>query len=205
VVDESSISHFNNGGSRIMTQLATESGVAGLIPAGTWRVDGSHSTVEFGIRHLLITTVKGTFGNFEGTIDVAPDGAVRSVGVLKAESIDTNEPQRDEHLRSTDFFDAAGFPEIRFESTQIGGVDGTSFHVLGDLTIRGTTRPIDLEATFEGAATDPWGKERIGLTVKGRLDPNDYGVDWNQELESGGNLLGDRVDFTAAISAVKEG
>jgi polyisoprenoid-binding protein YceI len=187
-----------------MTELATTPGVAGLVPAGTWRVDGAHSTVEFGIRHLLITTVKGTFGNFEGTIEVAPDGAAKAKGVIKAESINTNEPQRDEHLRSTDFFDTAGFPEIRFESTEIGGVNGTSFGVLGDLTIRGTTRPLELEATFEGTATDPWGSERIGLTVRGQLDPNDYGVDWNQELESGGNLLGDRVDFTAAISAVKE-
>ena len=93
-----------------MTQLATTPGVAGLVPAGVWRVDGAHSSVEFGIKHLLITTVRGTFDNFEGTIDVPADGAARASGVIQAESIDTNEPQRDEHLRSTDFFDAAGFP-----------------------------------------------------------------------------------------------
>ena len=186
-----------------MTQLATAPGIGSLIPAGTWRVDGSHSTVEFGIRHLLITTVKGTFGNFEGTIKVT-EGSARAAGVIRAESIDTNESQRDEHLRSPDFFDASQFPEIRFVSTDIGGVDGNEFHVRGDLTIRGTTREIDLKATYEGTAPDPWGNDRIGLTVRGQLDPNDYGVDWNQELESGGNLLGDRVDFTAAISAVRE-
>ncbi|HEU5212092.1 MAG TPA: YceI family protein [Gaiellaceae bacterium] len=186
-----------------MTELATQSGVGGLIPAGTWSVDGSHSTIEFGIRHLLITTVKGTFGNFEGTIEVAPDGAAKATGVIASESIDTNEPQRDEHLRSADFFDTATFPEIRFESIAIGGVEGTAFTVAGELTIRGITRPIELEAFFEGAARDPWGNDRIGLTVRGHLDPNDYGVDWNQELEAGGNLLGDRVDFTASISAVK--
>ena len=187
-----------------MTQLATTPGVAGLVPAGTWQVDGAHSGVEFGIKHLLITTVKGTFGNFEGTIDVAEDGTAHANGVIRADSIDTNEPTRDEHLRSPDFFDAADFPEIAFESTEIGGVEGNTFRVVGDLTIRGTTRPIELEATFEGAATDPWGQERIGLTVRGQLDPSDYGVDWNQELESGGNLVGDRVDFTANISAVKQ-
>jgi polyisoprenoid-binding protein YceI len=191
------------GGIRIMTELATTSGVAGLIPAGVWNVDGKHSTVEFGIKHLLITTVKGTFGNFEGTIEVGADGTARAQGVIRADSIDTNEPQRDEHLRSTDFFDAAGFPEIRFESTEIGGVQGNSFRVAGDLTIRGTTRPVELNATFEGAAKDPWGNDRIGLSVSGNLDPNDYGVDWNQELESGANVLGDRVDFTADVSAVK--
>jgi polyisoprenoid-binding protein YceI len=186
-----------------MTELASESSVAGLIPAGTWNVDGSHSTIEFGIRHLLITTVKGTFGNFEGTITVAPDGAAKATGVIASESIDTNEPQRDQHLRSADFFDAATFPEIRFESTEIGQVEGTAFTVAGNLTIHGITRAIELEAAFEGTATDPWGNDRIGLTVNGHLDPNDYGVDWNQELEAGGNLLGDRVDFTASISAVK--
>jgi polyisoprenoid-binding protein YceI len=124
--------------------------------------------------------------------------------VIAAESIDTNEPQRDTHLRSADFFDAAGFPEIRFESSRIGNVEGTAFTVAGDLTIRGVTRPIELEAAFEGTAKDPWGNDRIGLIVNGHLDPNDYGVDWNQELEAGGNLLGDRVDFTASVSAVRE-
>lgn len=186
-----------------MTELATQSGVAGLIPAGTWNVDGYHSTVEFGIRHLLITTVKGTFANFEGTIEVAPDGAARANGVIASESINTNEPQRDQHLRSADFFDAATFPEIRFESTEIGRVEGTAFTVAGNLTIRGITRAIELDAAYEGTVKDPQGNERIGLTVKGHLDPNDYGVDWNQQLEAGGNLLGDRVDFTASISAVK--
>jgi polyisoprenoid-binding protein YceI len=187
-----------------MTQLLTNPGVAGLVPAGQWQVDGAHSGVEFGIKHLLITTVKGTFDKFEGTIEIAQDGTAHAKGVIRADSIDTNEPQRDEHLRSPDFFDAAGFPEITFESTEIGEVEGSAFRVVGDLTIRGTTRPIDLEATFEGAATDPWGKERIGLTVRGHLDPNDYGVDWNQELDAGGNLLGDRVDFTATISAARQ-
>src|SRR3954469_6767219 len=114
-----------------MTQLATESGVAGLIPAGTWNVDGSHSTVEFGIRHLLITTVKGTFGNFEGTIEVAPDGAAKATGVIRSDSMNPNRPQRGEHLQSADFFDAASFPEITFESSQIGDVDGSSFRVVG--------------------------------------------------------------------------
>jgi polyisoprenoid-binding protein YceI len=189
-----------------MTEFATQShsGVAALLPAGTWRVDPGHSAIEFGIKHLLITTVKGSFGAFSGSIVVEEDGTAGATGVIGAESVDTNEPQRDEHLRSSDFFDTAGYPEIRFESTTIGDVDGTSFRVAGDLTIRGTTQPIELAAAYEGAARDPYGNDRIGLTVRGQLDPNDYGVDWNQELESGGNLLGDRVDFTATISAVRE-
>ncbi len=146
--------------------------------------------------------MKGSFTAFTGSIVVAEDGTAHAEGVIGAESIDTNEPQRDEHLRSPDFFDAAGFPEIRFHSTSIGDVDGSDFRVAGELTIRGTTRPIELHASYDGQARDPYGNDRIGLTVRGRLDPTDYGVDWNQELETGGNLLGDRVDFTATISAV---
>ncbi|MFN2471214.1 MAG: YceI family protein [Gaiellaceae bacterium] len=187
-----------------MSQIETTAPAAQeVISAGTWNVDPSHTTVEFGIKHLLITTVKGTFGDVQGTFEVAEDGTARAGGVIRAESIDTHEPQRDEHLRSGDFFDAAGFPEIRFESNHVGDFDGTSFKVIGDLTIRGETRELELDGAFEGAAVDPWGNDRIGITLRGRLDPNEFGVDWNQELEAGGNLLGDRVDFTASVSAVK--
>ena len=101
-----------------MTQLATAPTIGTLLPAGIWRVDPSHSSVEFGIKHLLITTVKGSFTAFTGSIVVAEDGSASAEGVIGSESIDTNEPQRDEHLRSPDFFDAAGFPEIRFRSTR---------------------------------------------------------------------------------------
>ncbi len=189
-----------------MSELATTQsiGIETLLPAGTWRVDPSHSSIEFGIKHLLITTVKGSFGAFTGSIVVGEDGTASATGVIGADSIDTNEAQRDEHLRSPDFFDTSGFPEIKFTSTSIGDVDGNGFRVDGELTIRGTTRPIELAAAYEGSAWDPWGNERIGITVRGQLDPTDYGVDWNQELEAGGNLLGDRVDFTASISAVRE-
>ena len=188
-----------------MTTIQTERPIAELIPAGVWKVDPAHSSIEFGIKHLLITTVKGTFADFEGTIEIREDGTGHATGTIHAASIDTHEPQRDEHLRSPDFFDAAGFPKIRFESRYVGGGEGNSFHVIGDLTIRGTTRELELAATFEGTAHDPYGNERIGVTLRGGLDPNDYGVEWNQELESGGNLLGDRVDFTANVSAVKAG
>ncbi len=186
-----------------MTTIQTERTLTELIPAGVWKVDPVHSSIEFGIKHLLITTVKGTFADFDGTIEIRQDGTGHATGAIRAASIDTREPQRDEHLRSADFFDAAGFPEIRFESTYVGGGEDNSFRVVGDLTIRGTTRELELDATFEGTARDPYGNERIGLTLRGQFDPNDYGVDWNQELESGGNLVGDRVDLTANVSAVR--
>jgi polyisoprenoid-binding protein YceI len=187
-----------------MTQQ-TATTTAPRLPAGHWTIDAKHSGIEFGIKHLLITTVKGTFNDFEGSIDVGEDGSVAATAVIKTESIDTNEPQRDAHLRSTDFFDAASFPEIRFQSTSVEHVEANHFRVIGDLTIRGATRPIELDTELAGSAKDPWGNERIGLTLQGHLNPTDFGVDWNQELETGGNLVGDRVDFTANVSAVQAG
>jgi polyisoprenoid-binding protein YceI len=174
------------------------------IPAGTWKADLDHTNVEFGIKHLLITTVRGRFADVQGGIEVDETGPVSARATIRAESIDTNQPQRDEHLRSPDFFDAAGFPEIRFESDRIERVDGNRFRVLGELSIKDTTRTIELEAEVTGLNRDPWGNERLGLTISGELDPNDYGVDWNQELETGGNLIGDRAEFVADVSAIRQ-
>ena len=186
-----------------MAQLAADA-VVTRIPAGEWAVDPAHSSIEFGIKHLLITTVKGTFGNFEGTIQVADDGQAKAVGSIRAESISTNQGQRDQHLQSPDFFDVARFPELRFESTSIEHVAGNRFRVTGELTIKETTREIELEAELTGAARDPYGQDRIGLVLRGSVDPTDYGVDWNQELETGGNLVGDRAEFTVNVSAIKQ-
>lgn len=188
-----------------MTQTDTPNATAPTLPTGSWTIDAAHSGIEFGIKHLLITTVKGSFNDFGGTVTIGDDGTISATGIIHAGSIDTNQPQRDEHLRSPDFFDAEQFPEIRFESTSVEHVESNRFRVIGDLTIKGVTRAIDLDTEFAGSALDPWGKERIGLVLKGQLDPTEYGVDWNQELETGGNLVGDRVDFTANVAAVKEG
>lgn len=173
------------------------------LPAGRWTVDPAHSSIEFGIKHLLITTVKGAYGTFEGVVEVSDEGAARASAVVRAASIDTREPQRDEHLRSPDFFAADEFPEIRFESSLIEPLDPDRFRIVGDIEIKGTKRPFELEAHLEGAALDPWGNERLGLSLRGQLDPNEFGVDWNQELETGGNLVGDRVDVVVNVSAVK--
>ncbi|MBA3364839.1 MAG: YceI family protein [Actinobacteria bacterium] len=186
-----------------MSQVYTESTQAPTLPSGRWQVDPAHSSIEFGIKHLLITTVKGKFGEFEGIIEVAEDGSAHASASVRSESIDTHEPQRDGHLRSPDFFDADRFPEIQFESSRIENVEGNRFRVRGDLSIRDATQELELEAELTGSAVDPWGNERIGLVLRGQLNPNDYGVDWNQELESGGNLLGDRVDIVVDVSALK--
>ena len=181
----------------------TQQGVT-QIPAGTWKADPAHTSVEFGIKHLLITTVKGRFADVDGVIEVDENGPAKASATILAESVDTNQPQRDEHLRSPDFFDTADFPEIRFESNRIEHVDGSRFRVVGEMTIKGTRRDIELDAAFTGLNRDPYGNDRLGLTIRGQLDPNDYGVDWNQELETGGNLIGDRVDFVADVSAIRE-
>lgn len=186
-----------------MTQLETET--LTTLPTGTWKIDPAHSGIEFGIKHLLITTVKGSFDQFEGMIEVPEDGLPRAAATIKTESIDTNESQRDEHLRSPDFFDASQYPSITFESKRIEPSADESFRILGDLTIKGQTRELELEADLQGTARDPWGNDRVGLVVRGELTPTDFGVDWNQELESGGNLVGDRVSFSAEISAIRAG
>ena len=186
-----------------MTQLAAPE-IATRIPAGTWQVDPNHSSIEFGIKHVLVTTVKGHFGEFTGHILVDEDGAAKAVGTIAATSISTNQGQRDEHLQSPDFFDAARFPELRFESSRIEHVEGNRFRVVGELAIKETTREIELDAEYTGTARDPYGRERIGLVLRGSVDPTDYGVDWNQELETGGNLIGDRAEFTVNVSAIKQ-
>jgi polyisoprenoid-binding protein YceI len=181
-----------------------QTSAATLVPTGTWNVDPSHSVVEFGIKHLMITTVKGNFDQFEGVLESHEDGTVVARGRVKTESIDTREPQRDQHLRSPDFFDVEHFPEMTFTSKQIEPTgEENRFHVTGELQIRDVTREIELEAVYEGSTRDPWGNERIGVTMSGRLAPTDFGIDWNVALEAGGNLLGDRVTFTLSISAVK--
>lgn len=173
--------------------------------SSTWKIDSSHSHVEFAVKHLMITTVKGRFADVEGTIIiVANDPSKSSVqATIKAASIDTHTDQRDDHLRSADFLDGANFPELTFVSTRISG-DTDDFRVTGQLTIRGVTREIILAATKEGAGKDPWGGERMGFSATTKLDRRDYGLVWNQAIESGGVVVGNEVKISIEVEAVKE-
>jgi polyisoprenoid-binding protein YceI len=140
------------------------------IPTGTWVVDPAHSRIGFAVKHLGISTVRGEFKDFEGTLEIGEDvSAWRTYGTVKVASIDTAETDRDGHLRSPDFFDAARFPEIAFESTKIEALDDDEFRVTGRLTIHGVTNEIVLHAEVGGTELDPWGNERVGLEVTGRL------------------------------------
>jgi polyisoprenoid-binding protein YceI len=169
----------------------------------TWNLDASHSTVGFSIRHMVFSKVRGRFLKFTGAINLDDDTTKSWVEVtIDAASIDTGTDQRDTHLRSADFFDVEHFPELRFRSTRTEDLGEGRLRVTGDLTIRDTTRSIALDAEPTGRGMDPWGNERLGFVAKASIDRKDFGLKWNQLLEAGGVLVGDRVDIELDIQAV---
>jgi polyisoprenoid-binding protein YceI/protein-tyrosine-phosphatase len=176
-----------------------------LIRPGTWTVDPAHSTVGFAVKHMGIANVRGRFTEFEGALEVGEDLASSSArGVVKVASITTEEVQRDEHLRSADFFNVEEFPEITFESTRVEAIDDESTSVLGDLTMHGITHEVKLKVLVQGSDVDPWGKERAGVEVVGVLMRSDFDMKFNQALGSGNVLVGDRVNMSLDISAVRQ-
>jgi polyisoprenoid-binding protein YceI len=173
------------------------------LPTGTWKVDPVHSSVEFHVKHLGIATVKGQFNEFEGTLEVSADGA-RAFGTVDVASVDTREPQRDEHLRSADFFEAERFPRIEFRSTAISPLEDEEFEIDADLTIHGVTRPVTLKAVFEGAETDPQGNDRVGVSASTQINRSDYDMKFNAALGSGNVVVSDKVKILVEVSAVKQ-
>ena len=176
----------------------------------TWTIDASHTLVEFSAKHMMITTVKGRFAEVSGTIHVDDGNPDRSrVEVeMDAASIDTRSEQRDQHLRSGDFLDVESHPKVSFRSTRIEGAfasPGDEFRVHGELTIRGTTREIVLDATFEGTGKDPWGGERASFSARGKIDRRDFGLTWNAALETGGVLVSNEIRIAIEAQAVKAG
>lgn len=175
-----------------------------LVPTGTYSVDPSHSRVEFAVKHLGIATVKGSFGSFEGTLELDGDlSSARAYGTVDAASLDTGDDKRDAHLRSPDFFETERHSQLSFSSTAIRPLDEDRFEIVGDLTIRGVTREIVLRAELQGVETDPWGNERAALEVRGELNRGDFGLTWNQVLGSGNLLVSEKVKLALDISAVK--
>ena len=175
--------------------------------AGTrtvWRLDPSHTLVEFSAKHLMITTVKGRITDVEGSIFVDEKDPTKSSveAVLKAASLDTRTEQRDQHLRSGDFLDVEKYPEIRFRSTRVEG-DREKFKLTGDLTIRDVTREVTLDVQFEGRTKDPWGGERAGFSAQGKIDRREFGLTWNALLEGGGLTVGNDIKINIEVEAVK--
>ena len=176
-----------------------------LVPTGTWAVDPSHSTVGFSVKHLGIATVRGRFERFEGTFEVGDElTSARAFGTVEAGSVNTNDAGRDEHLRSADFFGVDANPELRFESKAIRPLDEDTFEVEGELTMNGVTNPVSLTAVVEGTEIDPWGNERVGIEITGRINRGDWNMTFNQALGSGNLLVGEKVTLTLDISAVKQ-
>jgi len=171
-----------------------------------WEIDSSHSSLHFSVRHLVIAKVRGTFARWSGTVHV-PDGDFSQASVavtIDASSIETGVADRDAHLKSPDFFDVAAYPELRFVGKRVEPRAASEIDVVGDLTIKGTTREVVLRVEQHGQVKDPWGNVRAAFTAKTSIDRKDFGLGWNQVLETGGVVVGDRVEIEAEIEAVKQ-
>lgn len=168
----------------------------------TLNIDKAHSEATFQVRHLL-TKVRGRFADFAGTIEFDEAAPERSAVALtiQAASIDTNEPQRDQHLRSADFFETEKYPTLTFASKSIKAAGSGAYTVTGDLTIHGVTRTIDLDASYLGVAKDPWGNAKFGFEAETTINRKDFGLSWNAALETGGVLVGEDVKIAVSVQA----
>lgn len=185
-----------------MTAAMTRIVAGDTLPAtGTWALDPSHSSVAFSVRHLGLSKVRGRFSSFTGDVVIAEDPTASSVHVaIDVTSVDTRDDKR-EHLRTNDFFNAAEFPTMTFTSTSVSG-GGSDWEVTGDLTIRGVTKTVTLDATFEGTAGDPWGGSRAAFTAATEIDREQFGMTWNAALETGGVVVGKKVKIEIEAETV---
>ncbi len=176
------------------------------LPAtGTWVLDSAHTRVEGVARHLMVTKVRVGFTEFSGTIDVAHPATESSIDVtIQADSISTGDEDRDAHVRSEDFLDVENHPEITYRSNEIEHVGGDDYRIRGELTVRGVTRPVDLDATFLGVATDPWGTGHAAFEARGEIDREDFGITWNQALEAGGVLISKQIELDLDVQLVQK-
>ena len=180
-----------------MTATATLTGLS----AGTWTMDPTHTEVGFVARHLMVSKVRGAFTDVSGTVTVGEElSDSRAEVTLKAASVSTGTPDRDAHLRSGDFFDVDTHPDITFVSTSF---DGRT--LVGDLTVKGVTKPVTLDVEFNGVATDPWGNEKAAFEATGEIDRTDWGLTWNAALERGGVLVSEKVKIAIDLQLAKQG
>ena len=174
--------------------------------ATDYTVDPDHSTIGFKVRHLGISSVLGKFGKVDGEFSFDPKNvaASKAKATIVASTIDTENEKRDKHLRGEEFFNVDKFPEIKFVSKEIKDINGNEFKVVGDLTIHGVTKQIELNSEFTGATTDPWGNERSAFDAQAKIDRRDFGLTWNKVLEAGGVLVGDEVKIVLNIEGIKK-
>src|SRR5687768_14567686 len=185
-----------------LEKTGTETG----IPTGTWVADKAHTKIGFAVKHLGVTTVRGEFTDYDGTLEIGEDlSDARATATIRVASVDTGVDQRDDHLRSADFFDAERYPEITFESKRFERIDEDTFRIVGDLTIHGVTNEVELEAELGGyVESGMQDEERIGLDVTGRLSRKDYEMKFNAALGSGNAVVADKVKLVLDIAAVKQ-
>jgi len=186
---------------------STEIETTGLeaLPAGEWEIDAGHSNVTFTARYMMLTKVRGRFGDHAGTVHIGagPEDSWAEV-TIKSASIDTNSSMRDDHLKSPDFLDVDTFPELTFRSTAVERTGPATFRLTGDLTVKDVTRPVVLNGEFEGyTAKDLWGKSRIAFNASTEIDREEFGITWNKSLETGGVLVGKTVGIDLEVQAVR--
>ncbi|GAA3744908.1 YceI family protein [Streptomyces tremellae] len=174
--------------------------------SGTYVLDPAHTEIGFSVRHAMVTNVRGHFGEHEGTLVIDGADPANSTALIEVSmaSVDTGAPDRDGHLRTGDFFDVENFPTMTFRSTHAEERGGDAYRVVGDLTIKGVTRPLTIDLEFNGSATDPFGNQRIGFEGTAELLRSDWGLTYNAALETGGVLVGDKVKLVFDISAIRQ-
>jgi polyisoprenoid-binding protein YceI len=170
-----------------------------------WNIDPTHSEIQFKVKHLVISTVTGHFREFEGTVETEEDNFETSVIKFSANtaSVDTNQPQRDEHLRSADFFDAEKYPKLTFKSTEVTRTGEDTYTIKGDLTIKGETKPVELKAEYGGSMTDFYGNYKSGFEVSGKINRKDFGLTWGAVTEAGGVVVGDEVKLALNVQVAR--
>jgi polyisoprenoid-binding protein YceI len=189
-------------GTRLSTEPTESAGVGSV-----WQIDEKHSLVQFSVRHMMLTTVRGRFNEVRGTIHCPDESDPTKASVeafINAASIDTGDEQRDAHLRGEEFLDVDRFPIISFKSRRIDRRDEDEYRMVGDLTIKGVTREVVLQTTFNGRGMNPWGQEVAGFTAETSINRKDFGLKWNVALESGGLLVGDKLNVLIEIQAIKQ-
>ncbi|WP_240137205.1 YceI family protein [Streptomyces sp. MUM 178J] len=198
---------FNRKPEATTTAAAAPAAVDPALAAltGEYTIDAVHSSIGFTVRHAMVTNVRGSFGEYEGTLHLDGSDPSRSTAAIdvKIASIDTGIADRDGHLRSPDFFDAENHPLMTFRSTSAEQLGGDAYRITGDLAIKGVTRPLAIDLTFNGSAKDPYGNERVGFEGGAEILRSDWGLTWNAALETGGVMVSDKVKLTFDISAIK--
>lgn len=190
---------------KIMMAMMMAGLSAGVAQSASYTVDASHSYVGFSVRHMVVTTVRGQFNEYEGAFDYDPENpaAFTASAVIKTASIDTRNTKRDDHLRNEDFFDAPNHPEITFETTG-AEVVGDKLHVRGNLTMRGVTKEITIPVVFSEQVTDPWGNVRIGFEGSTKINRQDWGISWSKNLDAGGLVVSDEVTIELNIQGIQK-